>query len=200
MLLSPSEHNRGARDHVARQLGQLLLGEVGSRPEVVVDQRVIHGQQIHLAVAHPVAAGVAHVRHVGGAVLVDHVDRHHGGAHALVFVAAQRLLVDAGVGHLDRGDQAVHRKRKIGIEVERPGDILFFGGRKELVDRLDRHLRGHVSGPVTAHAVGDHEEVVLGHQPEAVLVVLALTAHIGQTGDPQEFGHALAFVDHPAFA
>ena len=53
------------------------------------------------------------------------------------------------------------------------------GEADELVDGVDGDLGGDLARGVAAHAVRDHEEVLLGVDEEAVLVAFALAAHVG---------------------
>ncbi len=135
-----------------------------------------------LALAHPVAARVAHVADVHAPLLGAEHGADDGRAHAVVLARARRTLEDLAVGDADARQQAVLFLAEVRVEVERPGDIFVGSRAEELRDGLGGDLRGHVARPVATHAVGHDEEVVLLEHHEGVLVVLALEPDVAQPG------------------
>src|SRR5690606_6510659 len=123
----------------------------------------------------PVDAGVADVRDRHDVFDTD--DGAHGGAHAGEFGVVEDGFRDEGVGGEQRGLQRV-----LGV----------FGGVVGAVgfgDPLDGDRAGDVTSGVSAHPVGDHEEVFAG--VGGVLVVGAEFAHVGDGGAFSGAGHPL---------
>ena len=137
----------------------LLLGEL-AEPDEVADERVVVGQPLELAVADAIAAGVADVGH-GHRLLAD-IGGGDGRAHPGALGLGARALVDALVGELDQGLQAVAHRPAV---------------RQPAVEGLDRHLGGDLARLGAAHAVGDDEQGC-AHEV-VVLVALPLQAEVG---------------------
>src|SRR6185369_15642604 len=133
--------------------------------------------------ADEVGAAVAHVGEEGVVVLQE--QRDDRGAHPGQPRVLLGLAVDGDAGSLDRGADRLGDGRVLqrGPRVE--GGPLGGPGLAQLpVDGLHRDARGGAAAGVSAHAVGDDEQLQILVDEEAVLVVVALLAHIGQpTGD-----------------
>src|SRR5262245_34816052 len=166
-----------ARHHVAQGVGPRLVEGQHAALELLVDPGMVAGELAEGGVAEQVDPAVPHVGQVGGVAV--HQDRGHRGGHALVLALLLHRLDDLAVRVADRGLQAVAVVGDALVEAERPGDLLVAAGQAyELVDRLDGDLGGDLAGRVPAHPVGDHEQVLVGVDEEAVLVALALPPHV----------------------
>ena len=165
----------GAGDHVAQGVAAGLVGRDHAALDLLVHPGVVARELGELAVAPEVDAAVPHVADVGDVAVHEH--RGHGGGHALVFRLLPGGLEHLAVGVADRGLQPVAVVGDVLVEAEGPGDLLVAPGEAdELVDRVHRDLGGDLPRGVAAHAVGHHEELLLGVQEERVLVPLALPA------------------------
>ena len=159
---------RPGDDRALRVVLRLLVGEAPLAAELL-DQRVIGGQELQLAVAEQVGAAVPDV---GEADLVV-LDQGGGerGPHSRAGGVGLGQAVDAGVG--------------------RPGDRPQVGLRRFLaaphgLERLRREPRGDLARLRAAHAVGDREQRPAGEV--RVLVGVALAPRVGAMGlldDPQ---------------
>ena len=163
------------------QLALLLFGEVGHREQVVVDERVVARHLAQLAAPNAVAAAVADVPDVHPVLLGRKERAHHGGPHAAALARLGAALEDLAVGDADAREQPVFLLRQARVEVERPGHVLGGRGAEELGDGVGREATRDVPGAVAPHPVGDDEQVVLGEDDEAVLVVLSLEADVTET-------------------
>src|SRR5690606_37972836 len=135
------------------------------------------GQLGELAVAVAVDATVADVADDGG--VVEKVEGHHRGPHALAAGVALRLLVDLGVGQENSGDHAVGFGGDAVLDLVGPGDRLHrLGVGEVLEDGVDRQLAGDVAGGVPAHAVCDDGQPGVRGQVDGVLVVVPLAPDI----------------------
>ena len=135
-----------ASDHIRHRVGGGLGDAAPPRPDELVDQRVVGGHQLELAVGEPVAPRIADVGDrdrrlavVGGG------DRrqHDGGAHA-VGVVEHGAPQDLAVGDLDR---PVERR----LLDDR-------GARQVAGDLCGGDGAGNAAGDVAAHPVGDDAE------------------------------------------
>ncbi len=89
------------------QLALLLVRQVRHREQVVVDERVVAREQLDVALAHPVAARVAHVADVHPPLLWAEHRADDRGAHAVVLARPRRPLEDLAVRDADAREQAV---------------------------------------------------------------------------------------------
>ena len=135
------------------------LGLLGGDPAFVdehLHECVVVGDRLEFVVAQHIAAGVSDVGEseavAGGAQY-----RGDGGAHSGEFGLFADAAADAVVGFEDRGAQDFEGVLASGLVVE-------------LGQAGDGDRRGDVSACVTAHSVGDEQEI--GSRVAGVLVVL----------------------------
>jgi hypothetical protein len=114
------------------------------------------------------------MRDVHDALVRAHQHTDYRSAHALQVVVTQRALVDLLVGELDRGRETVLGQREIGIDRERPGRVLFFGGFEKRTHRVGRHHARDLAALMTALAVGDQVQPKPVKTAEGFFVVIAL--------------------------
>jgi hypothetical protein len=148
-----------------------ILRENGRRPGVVNRQlrQGAAGEQVDAAVSHRADRGV----------LTGDEQADDRGAHPAVIVAAFRGAKDLAVGQVDRGPQAVPIERQRVVDAVWPGDVVVLvGPADEAADRVDRQLRGHFPGFVTAHAVGDREKTQVCVGNELVFIALSDTTGV----------------------
>jgi len=106
---------------------------------------------------------------------------HERGPHPLEIAALRDRVENSLVREADGGLEAVRRDREVGVVLIGPGDLSVLAGRRdEIRDRVHGDARRHFSRSVSSHPVGDQEEIVLGDDREAVLVVLPLPTDIGE--------------------
>jgi hypothetical protein len=127
-----------------------------------LDERVVLGEQPELAVADQVGPRVAHVHQSDLVGAGDHGGER--GAHAGEVAVARRAIEHHPVRLADLVGQAAP-----------------VAGLDDVTKRLERERRGHVAGPVPAHAVGHREHRRL-HEV-GVLVPLASLADVGGCTD-----------------
>ena len=128
----------------------------------LLDERVVLREALEVAVAQPVGARVADVRHRD--VVVADVGGGQRRAHAGTVLAGLRHLVDASVGlQHPLGEQLLGARR---ADVADPA-----------LERLDGQLRGDLAGLGAAHPVGDDEH--RRPREEGVLVRPARAAGVG---------------------
>ena len=169
---------QGAGDHVAQGMAAGLVGRDHAALDLLVHPGVVGRELGDLPLAQEVDAAVPHVAEVGH-VAVDEDGGHRRG-HPLVLALLLGRLEHLAVRVADRGLQPVAVVGDVLVEAEGPGDLLVAAGQAhELVDGVDRDLGGDLARGVAAHAVGDHEQVLLGVHEEAVLVALALPPDVG---------------------
>src|SRR5690606_3709195 len=103
-------------------------------------------------------------------------------AHAAQVLRANAVLIDVAIGEANGRRQPVLFFRQLGVEVERPSDVL--GGRpdEEVGDRFGSELARHVTGTMAPHSIRYDEELVLRNNGEAVLVVFPLGTNVTQAG------------------
>ncbi len=127
-------------------VGGLLLGDA-----TVVDERlhegVVMGELMQDAIAIQVGAGVADMRHPEPAAVEE--QRRHRGAHAVEF----GVLMD------DVGDRGVAVPRRLCQRAQQVS-----AGVPIVQGHEGRHHQAgcHVTGRVSTHAVGDHQQRVAG--------------------------------------
>ena len=121
-----------------------------------LNERVVLGDLVELAVAEQVAAGVADVREPKS--VAREQDRGQRRAHSLEFGVGLDLRGDGGVAVPDRGVELAQQvaARLVVVEVGQ---------------RRDHQLGGDLTGGVTAHAVGERKQARAG--VHGVLVVCA---------------------------
>ena len=152
-------HEDGPARVVAR-----LFGRDAARVDEALDERVVGGDLGELVVAVQVDPRVADVRDDG--VVVDHHHGADGRAHPGEF-GADVHGVDQRAGGLrdavPQGPFSIRRRRVGVVETFEPGD---------------GDARGDVAAGVTAHAVGDEEQVRSG-----IAGVLVVGAHLAGVRD-----------------
>ncbi len=135
------------------------LGLLGGDPAFVDEhlyEGVVVGDRLELVVAQHIAAGVADMGE-SEAVAGSTQEGGDGGAHSGEFGLFADAAADAVVGFEERGAQDFE-------------GILASGLVVELGQAGDGDRRGDVSACVTAHSVGDEQEI--GSRVAGVLVVL----------------------------
>ena len=153
--LQRAHHQRALR--VRGRLGRAEPAVVDQR----LDQRVVPGDLMEVAVAEQVGAGVADV--ADGHRAPRPQQRGQRGAHALDGWVLDAHLVQRGVGRGDGpGELAEHAVR---------GHVVVQAGQGR-----DRHGTGYLAGGMPAHAVGDREQVRA--RVRRVLVSLAEEADV----------------------
>src|SRR5450755_3469511 len=140
---------------------------------------MIAGHLFDLPAAHAVRATVADVPDVhfflaGAEQTAD--DRR---AHAVELARASAAIYNLAIRDADPGQEPVLLLGEAGVEMERPGEILGGGRAKEVDDGFGGQLAGHVTGSVTAHAVGNDVQRVVLEDGKAILVVVPLQPYVG---------------------
>ena len=180
-------HAEGADDDVlVGEVLDLFLGQL-LHLDVVVEEGVVFGELLQLAVTDAINAGIADVgdEHV----FVDDEHRDEGGAHAPELRVALGVLEDAQVGQLDAGDEAVFFVAPSLVHLVWPGGFgVGAGCAEEIPQGLDGQIGGDFARGVPAHSVGDDVEVILIDDGESVLVMSTLHADICLTGDDYTSG------------
>ena len=162
--------------HVLEGMHPGLLFREEPGHHLLVDPGVVLGEQLELAVAQTVGATVADVRHRDALAVEQHADDRR--AHAVQRPVLPDRREDPLVGEPD----GVAQPRCM---LRRRADRQPFRLRRELVaNGLHRDPRSDLAVAVTTHAVGHHEHLVLGIDLEAVLVVAAQHADVGQPARP----------------
>ena len=164
-----------------------LVGRDHPALDLLVHPGVVARELGEHSLAEEVDPAVSHVAEVGHVAVHQH--RRHRSGHPLVLGLLPGGLEHLAVRVADRGLQAVAVVGDALVEAEGPGDLLVAAGETdELVDRVHRDLGGHLPGRVAAHAVGHHEQLLLGVQEQAVLVPFSLPADVadGLVGDLHE--------------
>ena len=159
-----------AGDHVARQIREIALAQIGALDQRVGDERVIARELVELAVAHAVAAAVPRVgdveRVIPGIVGRGDDRRPHAPVSAGVVGAGE----DPRVGQRHRGAEVAPYVHVVaGAAAEVRGDD------------ARGHPARHLPRLVTPHPVGDNEDVELRQQDETVLVMGTLPTDVAQS-------------------
>jgi hypothetical protein len=154
-----------------------VLGLQDPGTDVLVYHGVILGKQIDSTISQSVTTTVAHVgdHHPVTPGKRSNEGRTHLSQCGLPCGGGE----DARVGELDAGLQDGRAWEPTGRRAPAwPGRIGILEHRAHVVDR---HSRGHFPARVTAHSIGDHEEAKVRVNGEAVLIVLARSADVGQS-------------------
>jgi hypothetical protein len=152
------------------EIREIALVEIRALEQRVLHERVVARELADRSVAEQVAAAVARVRHVDRALLGAERDRDHRRAHASVRPRVVGACEDLRVRVLHGRAQAVadrHLALPAAAVAEVPGD------------RARGHPARDLARLVPAHAVRHDEDVELREQDEAILVVEALPADVG---------------------
>ena len=192
--LADAEH---PRHHVAVRVHRCLLGGDPALAHEPLDEAVVLGEALELALDEPVDARVAHVGHrqadaprvaarvgierrVGHRLVVGHHDREgaHGRAHA------PQLGLAGAVPH--RGVGPHH-----GV-----GERVHVGVGHRPAERVDRDLRGDLAAGVATHPVGDRHDALADEG--AVLVDGAAAADVGDRSGG-EADHASSRTTEPTW-
>ena len=170
----------GARDRVLvfriRRRIDLVALDLAA-PHQLVDERVILGELVHLVLPQQIDARVAHVR--DEAAIAGDEQRRRGRAHAALLGLGLAAVIDRRARRLHR---VLHHRQDLLARV----GVVLLGVPLDDVGVLAHHarhfvdsdLRRDLARSVSAHTIGDHEQVERGIDEVVVLVVVALPADV----------------------
>jgi hypothetical protein len=174
-------HAERSNDDVLVREVRNFLGREAFHLDVVVEQRVVFGEALELRVAVAIDAAVTNVRDVHA--IVRREDRNERRAHAALFRFALRRFVDAQVGEFDAGNEAILFVPFRAVHLVGPRSLgVVLRLRKELLHRIDCHLRCDFARSMATHSIGNDEQAILRHDREVVLVMVALAADVRLAG------------------
>src|SRR5262249_1161275 len=174
----------GAGDRVLVLLVRRAVDVLALEPaaaDELVDQGVIFGELVGLALAHEVDARIADVgdepTHAAGRASAR--EQGAGGAHAALLRLGLGAVVDdaARVLHRVLEDlEDLHRRDRRVAAVEALDEVAVLV--QAVAQLVDRERRRDLSRGVAAHAVGDDEQTELLVDEEVILVVVALAPDV----------------------